>query len=553
MKKVAFLPAMCVTLLLLIAGCARNGPAPPDGASGPSDGPTESAGFSAPSGVDANSEPESTVPEETEPEGTAPESQAPGTEQGSTGNTAPEGTDPSSTAPGSAAPDSSAPADIPPADPGERTGAARPSNAGALRVSGTDLVGSDGKKVQLRGISTHGLAWYPDYVNSRLFHELSEDWGVNAVRLAMYTAEYGGYCSGGDREALYKLVTDGARWAKDSDMYVIIDWHILSDSDPNTHADDAAEFFGRVSRELGKMDNVLYEICNEPNGSTGWEDVKRYAERLIPVIRQNDPDAVILVGTPQWCQRVDLAARDPITGYDNIMYTLHFYAATHKGELRERMERAAGDGLPIFVSEFGICDASGNGAVDTAEADKWVKAMDELGVSYVMWSLSNKAESASAIASSCQKTSGFSSSDLTDTGRWLLKILSGTPSEAQTPDKPAVAPTETAPPETTPPETAPGSQTPPSGDEGRFEWTLEMVNSWQGGDGEYRQYSLTVKNTGGDAESWSVDIPVEGEIVNSWNGNFSKSAGGYTVTGLDYNSALPSGAAARDIGFIVRK
>ena len=547
MKKTVLLPAVCMALLLLTAGCSKNMAA---SAKDPPSEPAETVSVPAS---------EATAPEDRITEGTAAGASIPeGTEPVETQHgSAPTGGEPTDVSgPASVSTEPTAPhTDTTETKPGKtdttpdtRTGLARPSNAGALRVLGADLVGSDGKKVQLRGISTHGLAWYPDYVNLKLFHELSEDWGVNAVRLAMYTAEYGGYCSGGDREALYELITDGARWAKDCDMYVIIDWHILSDGDPNTNAGNAAGFFDRVSRELSYMDNVLYEICNEPNGSTGWPDIKRYAEKIIPVIRQNDPDAVILVGTPQWCQRVDLAAEDPL-GFDNVMYTLHFYAATHKGELRERMERAVRDGIPIFVSEFGICDASGSGNIDTAEADRWVEAMDSLNISYMMWSLSNKAESASAISSSCQKTSGFASSDLTDTGRWLLKTLSGRPASSG----PPAVPTEPVPSGTSPSGTVPSPQTPPSDDEGRFEWTLEAVNSWASDDGEYCQYTLTVKNTGGDAESWSVDIPVDGEIVNSWNGIFTKTAGGYNVKSMDYNGKLSTGEHTGDIGFIVRK
>ena len=526
------MPAVCLALALIAVGCAKNAEALPEGDGGEPEKP----------GVldAADPEPEAAEPGNVEPGSEEPEVTEPG-------STEPGSTEPGSTEPGDTEPESEKPE---PAD-GE-TGSvspepSRPYSAGALSVRGTDLVDRDGNKVRLRGISTHGLAWYPQYVNRELFRELSRDWGVNAVRLAMYTAEYGGYCAGGDREELYRLVTEGVRYATAEGMYVIIDWHTLSDGDPNTYGDEAVEFFDRVSRELGDRDNVLYEICNEPNGGTSWRDVKSYAERLIPVIRENDPDAVILVGTPEWCQRVDLAAGDPITGYDNIMYTLHFYAATHRAELRERMERAIEKGLPVFVSEFGICDASGNGAIDTREADRWVEAMDRLNVSYMMWSLSNKAESASVIASSCGKKSGFTDGDLTDTGRWLIRTLTGGTPGGETPDRPSEAGPDT------PPQTDPVEPDSVSGSETSFEWSLTTVNSWTSEDGEYCQYSLTVRNTGEDAAGWSVEIPVEGDIVNSWNGVFSKSAGGYVVTNADYNGSLASGAVVTDVGFIIRK
>lgn len=135
--------------------------------------------------------------------------------------------------------------------------------------------------------------------------------------------------------ALRRLVGDGVRFATDNDLYVIIDWHILCDNDLNAHAAESKAFFADVSVAYAGHDNVLYEICNEPNGSTTWSDVKAYAYLVIPVIRSNDPDAVVIVGTPTLSQDVDKAAADPLP-YDNVMYALHFYAVTHKEDLRAK-------------------------------------------------------------------------------------------------------------------------------------------------------------------------------------------------------------------------
>ena len=117
------------------------------------------------------------------------------------------------------------------------------------------------------------------------------------VRLALYTAENGGWREGGERDELYNLVRDGVSFATEADLYAIVDWHVLSDANPLAHADEAAGFFGRISADLSGNNNVIYEICNEPNNGTTWEDAKAYAERIIPIIRANDPDAVIVAGT----------------------------------------------------------------------------------------------------------------------------------------------------------------------------------------------------------------------------------------------------------------
>ena len=298
------------------------------------------------------------------------------------------------------------------------------ASAGRLHVKGTKLVDKKGHEVQLRGVSTHGLSWYPQYVNDKCFAQLHDKWGANVVRLAMYTEEYNGYCSGDakNRSDLKKLIKKGVRLAKKHKMYVIVDWHILSDGNPNSHKKEAKAFFREMSREFKGYNNVIYEICNEPNNGTSWKEIESYARSVISTIRINDKKAVIVVGTPTWSQDVDQAAADPIKG-DNIMYALHFYAATHKADLRNKMTAAINKGLPVFVTEYGICDASGNGAIDKEEANRWVQTMDEYGVSYIAWNLSNKQESSSIIKSSCPKVSGFKKSELSDEGRWLYHLL----------------------------------------------------------------------------------------------------------------------------------
>lgn len=300
---------------------------------------------------------------------------------------------------------------------------ARPSKNGALKVKGSKLTDKKGRKVQLRGVSTHGIAWYPEYINKKFFKELRTKWNANVVRLAMYTDEYGGYCSGGNKTELKNLIKKGVKYAKAADIYAIIDWHVLSDQDPNRYVSQAKKFFKEMSKTFASYNNVLYEICNEPNGGTTWAQIKKYAKKIIPVIKANDPDAVIIVGTPNWSQYVDEAAASPIKGYSNIMYSLHYYAATHKADLRKRMVSAVKKGLPVFVTEYGTCDASGSGAIDKASANAWVRTMNKYGISYVCWNLSNKNETSALFKSSCAKTYGFKKSDLSAQGRWLWNTL----------------------------------------------------------------------------------------------------------------------------------
>ena len=165
----------------------------------------------------------------------------------------------------------------------------------------------------------------------------------------------------------------------------------------------------------------MYEICNEPNGGTSWNTIKTYAKKVIRAIRAQDKNGVILIGTPQWSQDVDIAASSPIKGYKNLMYTLHFYAGTHGAYLRDKAKTALDKKLPLFVSEFGICDASGTGSLNKKEGAQWMRFLKKHKISYIGWNLSNKQESSALLRPSCQKTSGWKKADLSPWGKWLLK------------------------------------------------------------------------------------------------------------------------------------
>ncbi len=304
------------------------------------------------------------------------------------------------------------------------------SQHGALSVRGATLVDKYGNPYQLRGMSTHGLSFteegvpFKDYVNKAAFKTLRDDWGANCVRLAMYTAE-GGYCEGADQNWLKGLIRQGVNAATDLGMYVIVDWHVLRDQSPTVYEQQAREFFSQMSREFKDRVNVIYEICNEPNGGVDWWTIKGYAERIIPVIRANDPDAIVIVGTPTWSQDVDQAAANRLTGdvARNTMYALHFYANTHTQWLRDRMNAALDAGLPVFISEFGTTDASGNGGYNPWESQQWIDLANRRNVSWMNWSLCLKNESSAAIQPWCKKLSDWQTWELTESGNWVRNAM----------------------------------------------------------------------------------------------------------------------------------
>lgn len=290
---------------------------------------------------------------------------------------------------------------------------------GKLKVDGAYLYDKSNEKFMLYGMSTHGLAWYPQYVGKNSFKTLRDDWNTNCVRLALYVQENGGYCAGGNQQQLKQLIFKGIDAATELGMYVIVDWHVLN-FNPNQHLDDAMLFFSEISQKYAKYDNVIYELCNEPTGSPWSKVLVPYAENLIPMIRKYDSDSIIIVGTNTWSQDIHDAALNPLK-YKNIMYAFHFYADTHKDSFRKRVETCIENGLPVFITEFGTCNSSGNGGFNVSQSEKWFDLIKEFNISHMNWSLANKAETASVISPDCLKTSDWDYEDLTESGKLIFE------------------------------------------------------------------------------------------------------------------------------------
>ena len=311
------------------------------------------------------------------------------------------------------------------------------------------MVDQNGVPTQLRGASTHGMHWFPQYVNQNAFQTLRDDWGINMVRLVCYPRDGGsvGYLTGGDstKQQLDTLIQNGVDYATKLGMYALVDWHVHA-YNPNEYLKEAKIFFTKYATMYKDHDNVLYEICNEPTG-TNWysgngKDLYTYCSEVIKTIRAIDPDAIIICGTNTWSQDVDQVAAKPMKalGYENIMYTFHFYSASHKENLMKKVRLATKDGTPIFVTEFGICSADGNGSYDTENADRWIALLDELNISFACWSYSNCNEKSAYFKSSCSNAGGdWTADDLTTTGKWLINTCRAH-EEKENASYPAVSP-----------------------------------------------------------------------------------------------------------------
>lgn len=293
---------------------------------------------------------------------------------------------------------------------------------GKLSVNGADLVNSKGEKVQLFGLSTHGIQWFGRYANLKTIASIQEEFGNNIIRFAFYTTE-NGYCDGSKerKEQMLSDLIEGVDAATKLGLYVIIDWHMVGaenvlDKNPLTFLEESKEFFSYISNYYKDQDNILFEIMNEPNGSTTWADCKKYAEEVIPCIRENS-DGIILVGNPKWTADLNSVMKNPLKGFTNIMYTYHFYAADHSRTTQ--VENAYDSGFPVFISEFGFMESSGDGAISTTNGDRWKKVLDERNISYVAWNISNSKGSASIFKYSSSDMYDVSDSNLKEWGIYL--------------------------------------------------------------------------------------------------------------------------------------
>lgn len=291
---------------------------------------------------------------------------------------------------------------------------------GALHVDGINLVDKNNEKFRLCGVSTFGLQWQPQYVNYETFKNLKIEFGINLIRLSLYTSE-DGYCTGGiaRQKQMYDTLVKGIKYATQLDMYVIVDWHMLGangdgDNNPLHFKDEAVEFFDKVTTEFSDYDNILFEIMNEPSYCT-WADCKEYALEVIPVIRKNMPNAIILVGNPQWSSDLTSVANDPITGYDNIMYTFHFYA-TDNTSTSKITTACSKNNLPVFVTEHGGMDADGDGVISYDSLDQWYTVLDRYNISMVAWSLSNLSTTSCMFKTNSSNITDVSDSNLKEWG-----------------------------------------------------------------------------------------------------------------------------------------
>jgi|GEM_PF-1847506 hypothetical protein len=333
---------------------------------------------------------------------------------------------------------------------------------GQLHVSGLQLTNECGVPVQLRGVSTHGLQWYGSRYTDASLDFIAYSMNADSVRLAMYVDQNGYKTNPTYYTNMVDTLVDkiGARG-----MYAIIDWHILyvsgqASGDPNANSINAQTFWTHEAAQHAGKKYVIYEICNEPSpGSVTWADIKTYADNLIPKIRAIDPKAVIICGTPNWSQLGWDIVNNPLS-YTNIMYTFHFYAGSHStGLLTPYLTQ-----LPIFCTEWGASDSSGNGNDNYTNAQAFLDIMSGrdtadnptgVKISWNEWTFSDSGESTAELVSGMLTNNGpyDLGSSLTTAGQFVYTNINDpaksyycgtlTPTITGTPPTPTITPTIT--------------------------------------------------------------------------------------------------------------
>ncbi|GLZ29342.1 hypothetical protein Lesp02_15320 [Lentzea sp. NBRC 105346] len=261
---------------------------------------------------------------------------------------------------------------------------------GQLHVCGVKLCNQYNKPIQLRGMSTHGIQWYSQCIKTASLDALANDWKADILRISMYIQE-DGYET--DPRKFTDMVHGYIEEATKRGMYALVDWHQLDPGDPNYNLSRAKTFFTEIAQRHKDKVNIIYDIANEPNG-VSWSGIKSYAEQLIPVIRAQDPDSVVFLGTHGWASlgvsdgrnETDII-NNPVNA-TNIMYTFHFYAASHHDEYFNALSRAA-DRIPIFVTEFGTQTYTGDGGNDFTYSQKYLDFLASKKIGWTNWNFSD--------------------------------------------------------------------------------------------------------------------------------------------------------------------
>ena len=225
--------------------------------------------------------------------------------------------------------------------------------------------------------------------------------GANTIRVPfhykLFTDEdYMGLKSDQDG---FKRLDDVIGWCREFGLYVILDMHDAPGGQTGDNIDDSygypwlfeseesQKLFCRIWRDIAEYYRnepvVLgYDLINEPIAPY-FENVDELNALLEPlhkrvtaVIREVDPNHIIMLGAPQW--NGNFAPFTDWTYDDNIMYTCHRYGGDASvAAIGNFIEFKAKTNLPMYMGEVGH------------NTDEWQEAfciaMEQSNIGYTFW------------------------------------------------------------------------------------------------------------------------------------------------------------------------
>ena len=248
---------------------------------------------------------------------------------------------------------------------------------GQLHVCGNHLCNDSNQVIQLRSMAAVGGLFVERCADAATIN-YAASLGADVIRYPVATDRY----DSGDNSKIIAAVNA----ARDVGVYIILDWHKVGN--PLQYESAGIQFFSWASKQFAGYENVLYETFNEPV-SDSWKELRQYHNRMIAVIRANDPDAVILVSSEHYSQQPlfnpSAIASNPVDD-NNVMYVTHFYSAWMQSNPNGGLLTRAAGMLPLFVTEWGFFPSEvGMGGYQDKAGQIWVDEMHDLSIPWVSW------------------------------------------------------------------------------------------------------------------------------------------------------------------------
>ncbi len=268
---------------------------------------------------------------------------------------------------------------------------------GPLSISKNQIYSADTVPVSLKGvvlIDPYFLFEFEDFDKLAL-QVLVDEWNVNIVRIPVHPDLYQhnlGY--------LEKYVDPIVAWAKELEIYILLGYHahgnirtgaselpVWKDTPPwrgnpfNANRELAHKYSKEAAERYKDDFHVLYSIFNEPV-FIDWSTWKQEAEALIDVIRNVQPEAIVMVSGVNWGYDLSEALIRPIP-CEGVIYETHPYPWSGNNWTVWTAELALR--YPVFLGEWGYDHELGSFATPENYALPLLTHCDHNNMGWTAW------------------------------------------------------------------------------------------------------------------------------------------------------------------------